>query len=79
MFFLLIIAVVVILIIIIIIIIIIINPWEFLTSALADGCSLKFEWQQVTSSLQDSFQYSGRSQQCSSLDCLHSSSYFQIL
>ena len=48
-------------IIIIIIIIIIITPLEFFTSALADGFSLKFEWQQVSSSLQDSSQYSGRS------------------
>ena len=32
------------------------------TSALADGLSLEFEWQQVSSGLQDSFQYSGRSQ-----------------
>ena len=48
--------------IIIIIIIIIITLWEFFTSALADGLSLKFEWQQVFSSLQDSSQYSGSSQ-----------------
>ena len=38
------------------------TPWEFFTSALADGFSLEFEWQQVSSSLQDSSQYSGRSQ-----------------
>ena len=35
---------------------------EFFTSALADGLSLEFEWQQVSSSLQDSSQYSDRSQ-----------------
>ena len=35
---------------------------ELFTSALADGLSLEFEWQQVSSSLQDSSQYSGRSQ-----------------
>ena len=35
---------------------------EFFTPALADGLSLEFEWQQVSSSLQDSSQYSGRSQ-----------------
>ena len=46
--------------IIIIIIIIIIYSLEFFTSALADGLSLKFEGQQVSSSLQDSSQYSGR-------------------
>ena len=32
------------------------------TSVLADGLSLEFEWQQVSSSLQDSSQYSGHSQ-----------------
>ena len=46
----------------IIIIIIIIYSLEFFMSALADGLSLQFEWQQVSSSLQDSSQYSGRSQ-----------------
>ena len=35
--------------------------------------------QQVSLSLQDSSQYSGRSQQYCSLDGLHSSSYFQVL
>ena len=39
---------------IIIIIIIIIHSLEFFTSALADGFSLESEWQQVSSSLQDS-------------------------
>ena len=48
--------------IVIIIIIIIIYSLEFLTSALADGLSLEVEWQQVPSSLQDSPQYSRRSQ-----------------
>ena len=48
--------------IIIIIIIIIIYSLELFTSALADGFSLESEWQQVSSSLQDSSQYSGRSQ-----------------
>ena len=50
------------LIIIIIIIIIIIHSLEFFTSVLGDGFSLEFEWQQVSSSLLDSSQYSGRSQ-----------------
>ena len=50
------------LIIIIIIIIIIIYSLEFFTSALADDFSLESEWQQVSSSLQDSSQYSGCSQ-----------------
>ena len=44
------------------IIIIIIYSLEFFTSTLADGLSLEFEWQQVSSSLQDSPQYSSRSQ-----------------
>ena len=35
---------------------------EFFTSALADGLSLEFEWQQVSSSLLDSSQYPGHSQ-----------------
>ena len=47
---------------IIIIIIIINHSLELFTSALADGFSLESEWQQVSSSLQDSSQYSGRSQ-----------------
>ena len=46
----------------IIIVIIIFTSWEFFTSVLADGLSLEFEWQQVSSNLQDCSQYSGRSQ-----------------
>ena len=42
--------------------IIIYSNWEFFMSALADSPSLEFEWQQVSSSLQDSSQYSDRSQ-----------------
>ena len=34
----------------------------FFTSVLVDGFSREFEWQQVSSSLKDSSQYSGRSQ-----------------
>ena len=37
------------------------TPLEFFTSVLTDGLSLEFEWQQAFSSLQDSFQDSGRS------------------
>ena len=48
--------------IIIIIIIIIIYSLEFFASVLADSFSLEFEWQQVSSSLQNSSQHSGRSQ-----------------
>ena len=40
----------------------IIHSLELFTSALADEFSLESEWQQVSSSLQDSSQYSGRSQ-----------------
>ena len=60
-------------------IIIIIYSLEFFISANADGFSVEFEWQQVSSILQDSSQYSGRSQKCSSLDGLHSSANFQVL
>ena len=42
--------------------IIIIHSLELFTSVLADGFSQESEWQQVSSSLQDSSQYSGRSQ-----------------
>ena len=56
---------------------IIITPWEFFTSALADSLSLKFECQQVSSSLQDC-RYSGQSQWYDSLDGLHSSAYLQV-
>ena len=38
------------------------TPLEFFPSVLADGFSLEFEWQQVSTSLQDSSQYSGCSQ-----------------
>ena len=42
--------------------IIIIYSLEIFTSTLTDSLSLEFEWQQVSSSLHDSSQYSGRSQ-----------------
>ena len=64
---------------IIITIIIIILRWEIFTPALASGLPLEFEWQQVSSGLQDSSQYSGRSQQCCCLYGLHSCSYLQVL
>ena len=41
---------------------IIIYTLKFSTSTLTDGLSLEFKWQQVSSSLQDYSQYSGRSQ-----------------
>ena len=63
----------------IIIIIIIIHSLELFTSALADGFSQESEWQQVSSSLQDSSLYSGSFQQCCRLDGLHSSANFQVL
>ena len=43
-------------------IIVIIIIMKFFPSALADGLSLEFEWQKFSSSLQDSSQYSDRSQ-----------------
>ena len=45
-----------------IIIIIIVDTLDFFTSVSPDGLSLEFEWQQVSSSRQDSSQYSGRFQ-----------------
>ena len=48
------------------------------TPALADGFSLEFKWQKITSSLQDSSQYSGRSYYNCSLYGLYLSSYLQI-
>ena len=53
--------------------------WQFFKPALADGFSQEFEYPQLSSSLQDTSQYSGRYQQCSSLDGLHPSSSFQVL
>ena len=55
------------------------TPLEFFTSVLADGFSLGFDWQQVSTSLQDSSQDSGRSQQCCHLDSLYPSANFQVL
>ena len=52
---------------------------EFFTSALADSFSLESERQQVSSSLQESSQDSGCSQQCSRLDSLYPSANFQVL
>ena len=52
--------------------------FEFFIPALANGFSMGFEWQQVSSSLQNSSQYSSRSQNCCSLDGLHPSCYFQL-
>ena len=51
---------------------------EFFTPMLAGGLSHEFEWQNVSSGLQDSSQYSNHSQQCSSLNCLDSSSDFKL-
>ena len=51
---------------------------EIFKSALADGLLLESEWQQVTSGLQDSGQYSVRSQQCCGLNSLDSFSDFQL-
>ena len=53
--------------------------WEFFAPSLADDFPMESEWQQVTPSLQNSTQYSGRSQICCSLVGLHSFSYFDVL
>ena len=45
-----------------IMIVIVIYSLEFFTSALIDGLSQEFEWEQVSLSLQDSSQYSDRPQ-----------------
>ena len=55
------------------------SPLEYFPSVLADSFSLESEWQQVSSSLQDSSQDSGRSQQCCHLDSLYPSANFQVL
>ena len=60
-------------------IVIILLLCEFFTAALVDGFSLEFEWQQVSSGIQDSSQYSGRSLWYCILDGLPSCSYFQVL
>ena len=59
-------------------VIVIIYSFRVFTSVLADGFSLEFEWQQVSSSLQDSFQDSSRSQLCCRLDSLYSPANFQV-
>ena len=54
------------------------TPLEFFTSVLTDGFSQEFEWQQVSSSLQDSSQDSGYSLQCCRFDSLCPSANFQV-
>ena len=63
----------------IILLLLLFTPVEFFTSASADGFSQVFEWQRVSSSLQNSSQYSGHSQQYCSLDGLHISTKFYVL
>ena len=53
-------------------------PCKFFTPALADDLSLESEWQQVTSGLQDSSQYSSWPKKCWSLGDLCLSSNFQL-
>ena len=48
------------------------------TPAPTDGFSLEFEGEQVSSSLQDSSHYTGRSLKWFSLDGHHLSSYLQV-
>ena len=52
---------------------------RFSPPAFANSLSLEFEWQQVSSSLQDSSQYWGRSKRFSSLDSHDSSHYFHVI
>ena len=51
---------------------------EFFTSVLADGFSLEFEWEHISSRLQDSSQYSGRSHQCCHLDSFYPSANVRV-
>ena len=55
------------------------SPLEFLTWVLVDGFSMEIEWQQVSSSLQDPSQDSGRSKQCCHLDSICPWANFQVL
>ena len=50
------------LIIIIIIFFFFFTRWDLFVSVLVDGFSVEFAWQQISSSLKDSYQYSDRSQ-----------------
>ena len=52
---------------------------DLFASTLADGMSLYSEWYKVSSSLQDSSQYSDHFHYCCFLDSLHSSSKFHLL
>ena len=54
------------------------NHFALLRTSVSRWFSLEFERQQVSSSLQESSQYSDQSQQCSNLDGLHLPSYFQV-
>ena len=60
------------------IIIIVIIPSEFFTRTLADGLSLESEWEQISTGVQDSSQYSSRSKQRETLNGIDSSSDFQL-
>ena len=51
---------------------------KFFTRTLAGGLSPEIKWQHVSSALQDQSQYSGWSQQCSSMDGLDSSADFGL-
>ena len=52
--------------------------YEFFTSVFANELSLESVWQQISSGLQDSSQYSSLFKQCCSLDGLDSSSDFKL-
>ena len=53
------------------------TPGEFFIPPLVDGLALDFVSQQISLGLQDSSEYSGRSQHCCSLDVFDSSFAFQ--
>ena len=62
----------------VIIIIIIIIPCALVTSPISSGPTPESDWQQISSGLQDSSEYSGWSQQWYSLNGFHSSSDFLL-
>ena len=68
-----------IIIIIIMIIIVIIIHLRVFSQSLVDGFPLECAWQQISSSFQNSSQYSGQSQPCRCLNGLNSFSHFQVL
>ena len=73
-----IVIIIIIIIIIIGVVVVVVPDFELSSPVLANSFSLEFEWQKVSSSLQDSSQYSERSQQRGSLDGQKSFFNFQL-